>query len=127
LTGFEPTPASREKRFDEESLTALAESIRERGALQPVIVRPVAGRFELVVGERRWRAAQHAGVTSIKALVDADLDDAGALELALIENIVREDLTAIEQARALDTLLHNLRISGAALAKRVERDLGGQP
>jgi ParB family chromosome partitioning protein len=72
---------------------------------QPVIVRPISDGYELVAGERRWRAAQLAGELTIPAVVDNDLDDAGSLELALIENIAREDLTAIEQARTLALLL----------------------
>jgi ParB family chromosome partitioning protein len=80
-------------------LATLADSIRERGVLQPVIVRPVGDGYELVAGERRWRAAEIAGEATIPALVDDALDQAGSLELALIENIVREDLSAIEQAR----------------------------
>ena len=74
-----------------------------------------------MAGERRWRAAQLAGESSIPALVDAMIDQAGSLELALIENLVREDLSAIEQARALATLLEDLRMTGGVLAKRLGR------
>jgi ParB/Sulfiredoxin domain len=94
-----PNPDQPRKRFDEEALTALADSIRERGVLQPIIVRPdPAGGYELVAGERRWRAAELAGEPTIPALIDDQLDGAGSLELALIENVVREDLTPIEEA-----------------------------
>lgn len=116
-----PNPAQPRRRFDEPALGALADSIRERGVLQPVIVRPIDGGFELVAGERRWRAAQLAGETSIPALVDDGLDEAGSLELALIENIVREDLSAIEQARTFSVLLDDLRMTSAVLAKRIGR------
>jgi len=114
-------PAQPRKRFDEPALTALADSIRERGVLQPVIVRPVEDGYELVAGERRWRAAELAGEASIPALVDNALDQAGSLELALIENIVREDLSPIEQARTFSVLLDDLRMTSVVLAKRIGR------
>jgi ParB family transcriptional regulator, chromosome partitioning protein len=114
-------PAQPRKRFDEPALTALADSIRERGVLQPVIVRPVQDGYELVAGERRWRAAEIAGEATIPALVDNALDQAGSLELALIENIVREDLSPIEQARTFSVLLDDLRITSVVLARRIGR------
>ena len=109
------------KHFDDAALASLADSIRERGVLQPIIVRPVADGYELVAGERRWRASQLAGESTIPALVDDALDDAGSLELALIENVVRADLSAIEQARTLATLLDDLRLTATVLAKRLGR------
>ncbi|HET7052232.1 MAG TPA: ParB/RepB/Spo0J family partition protein [Solirubrobacteraceae bacterium] len=114
-------PGQPRKRFDEAALAALADSIRERGVLQPVIVRPVDHGYELVAGERRWRAAEIAGEATIPALVDDALDQAGSLELALIENIVREDLSPIEQARTFSVLLDDLRMTSAILAKRIGR------
>lgn len=114
-------PAQPRRRFDESALAALADSIRERGVLQPVIVRPVEDGYELVAGERRWRAAGLAGETLIPALVDDALDEAGSLELALIENIVREDLSPIELARTFSVLLDDLRMTGTALARRIGR------
>ena len=87
-----PTPASRASASMSRRWPSLADSIRERGVLQPVIVRPVGDGYELVAGERRWRAAELAGEATIPALVDGALDEAGSLELALIENVVREDL-----------------------------------
>ena len=102
-------------------MTALADSIRERGVLQPVIVRPVEDGYELVAGERRWRAAELAGEATIPALVDDALDQAGSLELALIENIVREDLSPIEQARTFSVLLDDLRMTSVVLARRIGR------
>jgi ParB family transcriptional regulator, chromosome partitioning protein len=116
-----PNPAQPRRRFDEPALLALADSIRERGVLQPVIIRPVDDGYELVAGERRWRAAQLAGETRVPALVDDALDEAGSLELALIENIVREDLSPIEQARTFSVLLDDLRMTSAVLAKRIGR------
>ena len=92
-----PNPDQPRKRFDEDALGALADSIRERGVLQPIIVRPDAtAGYQLVAGERRWRAAQLAGQSTIPSLIDANVEGAGSLELALIENVVREDLTPIE-------------------------------
>jgi ParB family transcriptional regulator, chromosome partitioning protein len=114
-------PGQPRKKFDEFSLVSLAESIRERGVLQPIIVRPVADGYEVVAGERRWRAAGLAGETAIPALIDDAVDDAGSLELALIENMVRENLTPIEQARTLATLLDDLRLTANVLAKRLGR------
>jgi ParB family chromosome partitioning protein len=121
LSAIHANPAQPRKRFDESALAALADSIRERGVLQPVIVRPVDAGFELVAGERRWRAAALAGEATIPALVDDALDQAGSLELALIENIVREDLSPIEQARTFSVLLDDLRMTNTVLAKRIGR------
>jgi ParB family transcriptional regulator, chromosome partitioning protein len=115
-------PDQPRKRFNEEALDALADSIRERGVLQPIIVRPGAiDGFELVAGERRWRAARLAGQPTILALVDARVEGAGSLELALIENVVREDLTPIEEARTIAILLHDLNVTATVLAKRLGR------
>jgi ParB family chromosome partitioning protein len=121
LEQIHANPSQPRKRFDDQALDALAESIRERGVLQPVIVRPTEDGFELVAGERRWRAARLAGARTVPAIVDRYLDDAGSLELALIENLLREDLTPIEQAKTLAVLLEELKLSGAALARRVGR------
>ena len=121
ITEIRANPAQPRKRFDESALAALADSIRERGVLQPVIVRPVEDGYELVAGERRWRAAELAGEAAIPALVDDALDQAGSLELALIENIVREDLSPIEQARTFSVLLDDLRMTSVVLAKRIGR------
>src|SRR4051812_38095389 len=91
-------PRQPRQRFDEATLAGLAESVRRRGVLQPILVRPVpGGTYELVAGERRWRAAQLAGLEVIPGLVRAT-DDAQALEVALIENMAREDLNPVEEA-----------------------------
>ncbi|MEO6497215.1 MAG: ParB/RepB/Spo0J family partition protein [Solirubrobacteraceae bacterium] len=107
--------------FDNETLQALAESVRERGILQPVLVRPVAGgRYELIAGERRWRAAQLADLDEVPALV-RDHDDAEALEIALIENMAREDLNPVEEARACAALVEELGLTREDVGRRVGR------
>jgi ParB family chromosome partitioning protein len=117
-----PNPDQPRKHFDEQALRSLAESIRERGVLQPIIVRPNAtGGYQLIAGERRWRAAQLACRASIPALIDTNVEGAGSLELALIENVVREDLTSIEEARTIAVLLHDLNVTATELAKRLGR------
>lgn len=122
LEVLRPNPEQPRKRFAKRALQALADSLRERGVLQPILVRPTTeGRYEIVAGERRWRAATIAGLKTIPAFVRADTDDAAALELALIENAAREDLTPVEEARTLSTLINDLGLTQAALAKRVGR------
>lgn len=122
LGDIHPNPDQPRKQFDEVALAGLADSIGERGVLQPIIVRPVrAGAFEIVAGERRWRAAQRTGLATIPALIDASLDGAGSLELALIENVVRQNLTPIEEARTIALLLDDLNITATLLAKRLGR------
>jgi len=107
--------------FDEAALEALAGSLRERGVLQPVLVRPVVGgTYELVAGERRWRAAQLAGLERIPALV-RERDDAQALEAALIENMAREDLNPVEEARACAALVEELGLTREDVGLRVGR------
>jgi ParB family transcriptional regulator, chromosome partitioning protein len=116
-----PNPRQPRKHFDEDSLNALASSLGERGVLQPVLVRPKPGGiYELVAGERRWRAAQIAGLTEIPALVRAR-DDAATLELALIENMAREDLNPIEEARACAALVEELGLTRENVGRRVGR------
>ncbi len=114
-------PAQPRRRFDQEALLALAGSLGERGVLQPVLVRPKAGgTYELVAGERRWRAAQIAGLEKIPALV-RPREDAEALELALIENMAREDLSPIEEARACEALVEELGLTREQVGRRVGR------
>src|SRR5579884_4286050 len=117
-----PNSGQPRTHFDLAALQSLADSIHERGVLQPVIVRPAdAGGFELVAGERRWRAAQLAGKDSVPALVDENIDGGGSLELALIENVVREDLTPIEEARTVAALLQDLGVTATELSGRLGR------
>ncbi len=109
------------RQFDEESLEALAGSLGERGVLQPVLVRPRAdGTYELIAGERRWRAARLAGLETIPALVRPGAD-AEALELALIENMAREDLNPIEEAQACAALMDELGLTQEDVGRRVGR------
>ena len=116
-----PNPDQPRKRFDEEALQALAESVQERGVLQPVLVRPrPGGTYELVAGERRWRAARLAGLETLPALVQ-QRDDAQSLEDALIENMAREDLNPIEAARAVAGLVEELGLTREAVGRRVGR------
>jgi ParB family chromosome partitioning protein len=116
-----PNPKQPRRSFDAASLEALAGSLRERGVLQPVLVRPVAGgTYELVAGERRWRAARIAGLESVPALV-RERDDAEALEAALIENMAREDLNPVEEARACAALVEELGLTRESVGLRVGR------
>jgi ParB family chromosome partitioning protein len=116
-----PNPRQPRQEFDEQSLVALSESIKGRGILQPVLVRPVAGgTYELIAGERRWRAATLAGLSEIPALVRAH-DDAASLEIALIENMAREDLNPVEEARACAALTEELGLSREQVGLRVGR------
>ena len=107
------------QRFDEAALESLAKSLKEDGMLQPVVVRPADGdRFELVAGERRWRAAQRAGLHKVLAVVREVPDDA-VLELALVENLQREDLNPMEEASAYRTLTEEVGLSQQQVAERV--------
>lgn len=118
---IEPNQRQPRRDFDENALVALAESIRARGVLQPVLVRPKAGgRYELVAGERRWRAATLAGLETVPAVVRSQ-DDAESLELALIENMAREDLNPLEEARAVAALVEELGLSREEVGRRVGR------
>ncbi len=99
-----PSPHQPRKRMDEAAIAELAESIAEKGVLQPILVRPRGDGFEIVAGERRFRAAQRAGLGSVPAVV-RDLDDRETLEVAIVENLQREDLSAIEEARAFKQLM----------------------
>jgi ParB family transcriptional regulator, chromosome partitioning protein len=116
-----PNPDQPRKRFDDEALQALADSVKERGVLQPVLVRPrPGGSYELVAGERRWRAARLAGLETLPALVQ-QRDDAQSLEDALIENMAREDLNPIEAARAVAGLVEELGLTREEVGRRVGR------
>ncbi len=116
-----PNPSQPRRHFGEKALRELAGSIGERGVLQPVLVRLLKdGRYGLIAGERRWRAAKLAGLETIPALVSPH-DDRAALEIALIENMAREDLNPVEQARACTTLVKELGLTQAQVGQRVGR------
>ena len=121
IDSIDPGPLQPRSVFDEGKLNELAESIRANGIVQPILVRPRAGRYELVAGERRWRAAKQAGLTTIPAVV-RDVPDSKVLELALIENLQREDLNPIEEARAYKKLIDTLGFTQETVAERVGRD-----
>ena len=102
-----PNPAQPRRRFDEDELESLAQSVREKGVLQPLLVRPAAGQpghFQIIAGERRWRAAQRAQRHEVPVIV-REIDDGEALQLAIIENVQRQDLSPIEEAEGYQRLL----------------------
>lgn len=116
-----PNPHQPRQVFDEEALASLTASVRELGVLQPVLVRPRSdGRYELIAGERRWRAARRAGLPSIPALVKT-LDDTASLEQAVVENLHREDLNPLEEAAAYQQLLEEFGLTHEQVAARVGR------
>jgi ParB family chromosome partitioning protein len=118
---IEPNPDQPRSRFEPAGLDALAGSIASAGLLQPLIVRPLAdGRYELVAGERRWRAARKAGLARVPAVIRVSPEDE-RLQAALIENMVREDLNPVDEARACAALVDDLGISKEELARRVGR------
>lgn len=121
IAAIEPLPGQPRKRFDEAALDELAASIAARGVIQPIIVRPRGqGRYQLVAGERRWRAAQKARLHEIPALV-RELDEREVMALALIENIQREDLNPVEEARAYHRLSEEEGLTQAEIAQMVEK------
>jgi ParB family chromosome partitioning protein len=120
-TSIRPNPRQPRSHFDEESLAALTASIREVGVLQPVLVRALGDdRYELIVGERRWRAARRAGLPVIPAMVRVT-DEVGSMEQALIENLHRDDLNPLEEAAAYQQLIEDFGLTHEELASRVAR------
>lgn len=111
-------PVQPRRGFDEERLAELAESIRQHGVVQPLLVRPRGDRYELVAGERRWRAAQLAGLTEVPAMVKP-LDDGEALKIALVENLQREDLNPLEEAEAFGRLMDEFRMTQEEVSEAV--------
>lgn len=110
------------QHFDEESLAALSASIKSMGVLQPIMVRPVPNKpdeFELIAGERRWRASRMAGLTTIPAYVQTEVDDALSLERAIVENLHRVDLSALEEASAYQQLIDDFSLTHEQIAERV--------
>lgn len=106
------------KQFNEESLKELAESIKQNGIIQPIIVRKVASGYQIVAGERRWRAAKIAGLSEIPAIV-RDFDDLQVMEIALIENLQREDLNPIEEAKAYKALIEQFNLTQEEISKKI--------
>lgn len=115
-----PNPYQPRDRFEEETLAALAASIAEVGIIQPIIVREAVEGYEIIAGERRWRAAQRAGLTAVPALVRS-ADDKGALEAAVVENVHRQDLNALEEAAAYQQLMDDFGLTQESVAARVGR------
>jgi ParB family transcriptional regulator, chromosome partitioning protein len=118
---IQPSPFQPRTRFREEALEELARSIKASGIIQPLVVRPIAGRYQLIAGERRWRAAQRAGLTKVSAII-RQVSDELALEMTLVENIQREDLNAIETARAFERLMEEFHLTQEAVAERTGKD-----
>ena len=116
-----PNASQPRKAFDDGALDRLAESISESGVVQPLVVQPLSdGRYELIAGERRWRAAQKAGLPTVPAILRTE-DETKRLQIALIENMAREDLNPIEEARACAELVDGLDLSKEEVARRVGR------
>jgi ParB family transcriptional regulator, chromosome partitioning protein len=114
-----PNPHQPRVHFDEESLSELAASIAQIGVLQPVLVRRVDDGYQLIAGERRWRAAKRAGLATIPAVVRSTADDLSSVEQALVENLHREDLTALEEAAAYLQLIEDFELTHDEVARRV--------
>ena len=116
-----PNPSQPRRRFDAESITSLAESLRAAGLIQPLIVRPLTdGRYEIIAGERRWRAATEAGLETIPVIL-RDEDESQRMQMALIENVAREQLNPVDEARACATLVEDLGLTKEDLGKRLGR------
>jgi len=122
VSAIRPNPLQPRRQFSEASLAELAASLKAHGVLQPLVVAPAEGGYVLIAGERRWRAAQLAGFTKVPAVVHQAESDADRLALALIENLQREDLTPIEEARAYHHLRSELGLSQEEIAARVGKD-----
>jgi ParB/RepB/Spo0J family partition protein len=121
---IEPNPEQPRMVFEQEALDELAASIREHGVLQPILVRPLGpNTYQIVAGERRWRASRQAGLATIPALIE-DIDDDTALEIAIIENLQREDLTPLDEAAMFDRMIHQHGYSIRKLADKLGKDKG---
>jgi ParB family chromosome partitioning protein len=123
VTRILPNPAQPRLSYEEESLTELADSIREHGVLQPILVRPAGSKFELIAGERRWRASQMAGREAIPAIV-VEFDEQTALEVSIIENLQREDVSPLEEATMFRRMTETFGYSVRQLAQKVGKDKG---
>ena len=121
IDSISPNPRQPRKDFGDRALRDLSASLKQSGVLQPVVVRRLGDGYQLVVGERRWRAAKLAGLTRIPAVI-REASDAQSLELALVENLLREDLNPMEEAEAYQRLLAEFAWTQEELAQRVARD-----
>jgi len=121
IASISPNPHQARQQFSESELTELANSIKEKGVIQPILVSQIKDGFQLIAGERRWRAAQKAGLDKIPAWI-RDVSPSEALELALTENIQRQDLNPIEEAFAYQELVHRLDLTQEALSKRIGKN-----
>jgi ParB family transcriptional regulator, chromosome partitioning protein len=121
---IEPNPQQPRLAFNEETLQELSASVKEHGILQPILVRPLeGGRYQLIAGERRWRASKLAGLDTIPALIE-DIDDDTALEIAIIENLQREDISPLDEAAMYDRMVHEHGYSIRKLADKLGKDKG---
>src|SRR5436309_11280826 len=118
---IEPSPYQPRTKFHEQALDELARSIKTSGIIQPLVVRPIGNKFQLIAGERRWRAAQRAGLTKVSSIVK-QVPDELALEMTLVENIQREDLNPMEAARAFERLMDEFHLTQEAVAERTGKD-----
>ena len=118
---IEPSPYQPRTRFREEALNELARSIQASGIIQPIVVRPVGSRYQLIAGERRWRASQRAGLQRVPAII-RQVPDELALEMTLVENIQREDLNPMEAARAFERLMNEFQLTQEAVAERTGKE-----
>jgi ParB family transcriptional regulator, chromosome partitioning protein len=118
---IDPSPYQPRTRFEESALEELAQSIRASGIIQPLVVRRIGSRYQLIAGERRWRAAQRAALLRVP-VVTREVSDEQALELTLVENIQREDLNPIEQARAFERLMEEFHLTQEEVAARTGKD-----
>ena len=118
---IEPSPFQPRTKFREEALEELARSIKASGIIQPLVLRPMGSRFQLIAGERRWRAAQRAGLNKVPAIIK-QVSDELALEMTLVENIQREDLNPMEAARAFDRLMTEFHLTQEAVAERTGKE-----
>jgi len=121
INEIDPNPVQPRRVFDPERLQELANSIRANGIIQPIVVRPFGGRYQLVAGERRWRAARLAGLEAVPVVVQ-QIADERLLEITLIENIQREDLSAIETALAFERMIKELHLSHEQIGERTGKD-----
>ncbi|MCH7517572.1 MAG: ParB/RepB/Spo0J family partition protein [Candidatus Dadabacteria bacterium] len=121
INELKPNMFQPRKDFDEETISELASSIKEKGILQPLIVRTISGGYEIIAGERRWRAAQRAGITRVPIIIK-EATDREVLELALIENLQREDLNPIEEAVAYQQLIDEFELTHEDVSRQIGKD-----